>query len=61
MVLGEFLVVQAGFGCSRMFLNVLLSFWCSSLVFCILVLFSDSARFLNEKVHQNDWQNVFGI
>ena len=33
MVLGEFLVVQAGFGCSRMFLNVLLRFWCSSLVF----------------------------
>ena len=33
MVLGEFLVVQAGFGCSRMFLNVLLSFWCYSLVF----------------------------
>ena len=31
MVLGEFLVVQAGFGCSC--LNVLLSFWCSSLVF----------------------------
>ena len=25
MVLGEFLVVQAGFGCSRMFLNVLLN------------------------------------
>ena len=23
MVLGEFLVVQAGFGCSQMFLNVL--------------------------------------
>ena len=35
MVLGEFLVVQAGFGCSQMFLNVLLSFWCSSLVFCV--------------------------
>ena len=33
MVLVEFLVVQAGFGCSRMFLNVLISFWCSSLVF----------------------------
>ena len=33
MDLGEFLVVQAGFGCSQMFLNVLLSFWCSSLVF----------------------------
>ena len=33
MVLGEFLVVQAGFGYSQMFLNVLLSFWCSSLVF----------------------------
>ena len=33
MVSGEFLVVQAGFGCSPMFLNVLLSFWCSSLVF----------------------------
>ena len=33
MVLGEFLVVQAGFGCSWMFLNVLLRFWCSSLVF----------------------------
>ena len=33
MVLGEFLVVQAGFGCFWMFLNVLLSFWRSSLVY----------------------------
>ena len=39
MVLGEFLVVQAGFGCSWMFLNVLLSFWCSSLVFGVTAFF----------------------
>ena len=44
MVLGEFLVVQAGFGCSRMFLNVLLRFWCSSLVFGVMVILRCSLK-----------------
>ena len=42
MVLGEFLVVQAGFGCSRMFFNVfmlLAIFRCSLKVLGVLKIF----------------------
>ena len=46
MVLGELLVVQAGFGCSQMFSNVLLSFWCSSLVLVELTIFRCSLKVL---------------
>ena len=46
MVLGEFLVVQAGFGCSRMFLNVLLSFWSPLWFFVLLTIFRCSLMVL---------------
>ena len=46
MVLGEFLVVQAGFGCSRMFLNVLLVFGAPLWFFVLLTIFRCSLKVL---------------
>ena len=46
MVLGEFLVVQAGFGCSRMFFNVLLVFGALLWFFVLLTIFRCSLKVL---------------